>query len=158
MFTLFKVLEINGRGVLPAWKAIGKKMGAKEAVKPYKKVLAAGILISVIAGGMVLLGWAWKKGYRPRKEWKKKRHDLKALLKEIFQEKIDGNINPKLHQLRELFQTHWDDLMAKKENHAFWKDWLVGLTDKDKTPSDEANNWNHGRKEKMMSDLGSVQF
>jgi hypothetical protein len=158
MFTLFKVLEVHGNGFSPAMKALEKRIGRKHSMSPIRKTVTAGLILVAVAGGIMGMRWARKKMKSPKVDLKKKQEELQTMLNNILQETIDDNINPKLHQLKDLFKAHWDDLMDKKQNYFFWREWLVGLTTKETDPSDEINNWNHGRKEKMKADLGSVKF
>ncbi len=158
MLTLFKLFEINGRGLKPAWNSLEEKLRHKKSSGLLEKTVKAGLIIAVVAGGTLAARWAWKKSYGPRRDLRKKRHELEALLADLIHETSDENLMPKLHRLREMFQTNWDNLMAKEANLGFWKNWLADLTTDGEKILGEATNWNHGRKEKLMTDLESVRF
>jgi hypothetical protein len=77
-----------------------------QMLKLFKKAVTAAAVLTAVAGGILTLNWARKKSDPPGKDPRKKRDELKTLLKEIVQETLETNINPKLHRLKELFQTH----------------------------------------------------
>jgi hypothetical protein len=82
---------------------------------------------------------------------------LSLLVREILQERINNNLNPRLCTLREFFQANWEALMIREENQTFWKDWLGGLTSMDKIPA-VGIDWKSGRWERLMMDLGKVRI
>ncbi len=127
-------------------------MASKNILKSFGFVKGA-----AITAGVGILGWVGKEIYQSKKEKKKRQAKLDLLIREILQERINNNLNPRLYTLREFFQAHWDALTTREENQIFWKDWLSGLTTMDKTPA-VGVDWNSGRREKLMMDLGKVRF